>query len=88
MPAKTDKKAGIETFDSLHAATARYMLDQFESGEPLTPAFLSAVVKFLQNNQIVVDTSGSEGSPLDKLRRMSLPSFDDVEDLDKEEKWN
>jgi hypothetical protein len=80
-------RAGDEALGELHATVAQHMLEKLKSGE-VTAADLSVMVKFLQNNQIVVDTSGAEGSAFDQLRRMSLPSFDDVEDLDKEEKWN
>ncbi|WP_316172962.1 hypothetical protein [Bradyrhizobium sp. SZCCHNRI2049] len=58
----------------LHLAVAKELLAKVQSGEA-TPAEINAAIKFLQNNNIEVDTV-PEGTELDKLAK-SLPTFDD-----------
>lgn len=74
-------RAADKVLGELHAKVAEHMLEKLQSGEA-TASDLSVMVKFLQNNQIVVDTNEAGSAAMDQLKKLALPTFD--EDVDGE----
>ena len=69
-------KASIETLNGLHDRLAVYFVDLLESGEQLAPGELSAILKFLKDNEVTADII--ESKPMANL----IQNFvDDEENL-------
>jgi hypothetical protein len=79
MASNKKNRATDDLLGELHSLTAKVMLDKLTSGE-FSASDLSVIVKFLQNNQIVVDTSEAGSSAFDQLKKLSLPTFEDIEE--------
>lgn len=73
--------ASKETLHDLHTKIAKRYVDLLDSGEPLSPAVLAAINKFLKDNNI--EALAVPDSPLDKLRKSGklklLPFLEDHE---------
>jgi hypothetical protein len=53
-------KADVKTLNNLHDAVAKKYLDMLESEEPMQPAVLSAINKFLKDNDITATEVDSD----------------------------
>ena len=58
-------KANIETLNGLHDRLAVYFTSLLDSGEALQPGELSAILKFLKDNEITADIV--ESKPMNSL---------------------
>lgn len=58
-------KANIETLNGLHDRLAIYFTSLLDSGEALQPGELSAILKFLKDNEITADIV--ESKPMNSL---------------------
>tara|TARA_A200000113_G_scaffold226000_1_gene249353 strand:- start:33930 stop:34205 length:276 start_codon:yes stop_codon:yes gene_type:complete len=59
----------------LHRDTAEHLLKQIQSGEELSPQMLSAIIKFLKDNDITVVPQASD--PLKEVAELlPFPSVD------------
>jgi len=67
-------KASVETLNGLHDRLAVYFVGLLESGEQLAPGELSAILKFLKDNEITADVI--ESKPMANL----IQNFVDNED--------
>jgi len=67
-----NKKASIETLNTLHDKMASYFTELLISGERLAPGEVSAILKFLKDNEITVDVV--ESKPMQNLIQQFLAS--------------
>jgi prephenate dehydratase len=73
-------KANIEVLNGLHDQMATYFTQMITSGERLAPGELSAVLKFLKDNEITADVV--ESKPMANLIQNFLNNEDSImEDL-------
>lgn len=74
----SSKKATEDVMNELHRTAASVMLAKLNSGE-VSASDLSVIVKFLQNNHIVIDVNDEDGeargSALSELRKLAMPKF-------------
>mgnify|MGYP006883066911 CR=1 FL=1 len=73
-------KATVEVLNGLHDQMAQYFTQMITSGERLAPGELSAVLKFLKDNEITADVV--ESKPMANLIQNFLNNEDSImEDL-------
>ncbi len=73
-------KATVEVLNGLHDQMATYFTQMITSGERLAPGELSAVLKFLKDNEITADVV--ESKPMANLIQNFLDNEDSImEDL-------
>jgi prephenate dehydratase len=73
-------KATVEVLNGLHDQMATYFTQMITSGERLAPGELSAVLKFLKDNEITADVV--ESKPMANLIQNFLNNEDSImEDL-------
>lgn len=65
-------KANIETLNGLHDQMAKYFANLLASDERLAPGELSAILKFLKDNEITADIV--ESKPMQNLIDQFLAS--------------
>lgn len=65
-------KATLETLNGLHDQIASYFTDRLQSGEVLPPGEVSAILKFLKDNEITVDIV--ESKPMANLINQFMAS--------------
>lgn len=58
-------KANIDTLNNLHDGMAKYFTALLHSGERLAPGEVTAILKFLKDNEITVDLV--ESKPMQNL---------------------
>lgn len=68
-------KANIETLNGLHDQLANYFTALLSSGEQLAPGELSAILKFLKDNEITADIV--ESKPMANLIQGFLEKEDE-----------
>jgi len=72
------KKADIESLNGLHDQMATYFTAMLASGERLAPGELSAVLKFLKDNEITADIV--ESKPMASLIQSFLENEETLMD--------
>lgn len=72
-------KATIETLNGLHDKMADYFTNRLNSGEALPPGELSAILKFLKDNEITADVV--ESQPMQSLIKSFIYETDAYEAL-------
>lgn len=72
-------KATIETLNGLHDKIAVYFTHRLESDEVLQPGELSAILKFLKDNEITADIV--ESKPMQNLIQQFMANEDAYETL-------
>jgi prephenate dehydratase len=76
----SNTKATVEVLNGLHDQMATYFTQMITSGERLAPGELSAVLKFLKDNEITADVV--ESKPMANLIQNFLNNEDSImEDL-------
>jgi len=65
-----NKKASIQTLNGLHDMMASYFTSLIQSDERLQPGELSAILKFLKDNEITADVL--ESQPMQNLVQQFL----------------
>jgi hypothetical protein len=65
-------KASLNTLNVLHDRMATYFTELLDSGERLAPGEVSAILKFLKDNEITVDIV--ESKPMQNLIQQFLAS--------------
>ena len=68
-------KANIEDLNGLHDMMATYFSNLLKSDERLAPGELSAILKFLKDNEITADII--ESKPMNNLIQSFLANYDD-----------
>jgi hypothetical protein len=71
-------KADIERLNSLHDAMATYFSELISGGERLAPGELSAILKFLKDNEITADIV--ESKPMANLIQNFLDQEESIMD--------
>lgn len=69
-------KANIETLNALHDKMAIYFTNLLESGETLAPGEISAILKFLKDNEITADIV--ESKPMSNLIQSFVEQEEDL----------
>lgn len=72
-------KANIEVLNGLHDQMAAYFATLLQSGEKLQPGELTAILKFLKDNEITADII--ESKPMNNLIQSFLANVDESEEL-------
>lgn len=73
-------KATIETLNGLHDKIALYFTQRLDSEEVLQPGELSAILKFLKDNEITADIV--ESKPMQNLIQQFMANEDAYEALE------
>lgn len=72
-------KASVEILNCLHDKMATYFSDLLESGERLAPGEVSAILKFLKDNDITADVV--ESKPMQNLIQQFLNNVEEYEEV-------